>query len=114
MAAVSADGRTVCVLILRLNSSCSRSMALVVRALFHWLGGKRAKVKRPPPAWLSSQHQENRFFKSILRREVPLGMERARHQLTPAMPMQKVVHRAVAGWVPDRLLVSRLEIVDVQ
>jgi hypothetical protein len=31
MAAVSADGRTVCVLIRRLNSSCSRSIALVVR-----------------------------------------------------------------------------------
>ncbi len=35
MAAVSADGNTVCVLIRRLNSSCSRSMAFVVRALFH-------------------------------------------------------------------------------
>jgi hypothetical protein len=35
MAAVSADGSTVCVLILRLNSSCSRSIALVVRALRH-------------------------------------------------------------------------------
>ena len=35
MAAVSADGRTVCVLIRRLNSSCSRSMALVVRTLRH-------------------------------------------------------------------------------
>jgi hypothetical protein len=33
MAAVSADGRTVCVLILRLNSSWSRSIAFVVRAL---------------------------------------------------------------------------------
>jgi hypothetical protein len=32
---VSADGSTVCVLILRLNSSCSRSIALVVRALRH-------------------------------------------------------------------------------
>ena len=29
MAAVSADGSTVCVLIRRLNSSCNRSMALV-------------------------------------------------------------------------------------
>ena len=36
IAAVSADGSTVCVLILRLNSSCSRSIALVVRALRHW------------------------------------------------------------------------------
>jgi hypothetical protein len=32
MAAVSADGSTVCVLILRLISSCRRSTALVVRA----------------------------------------------------------------------------------
>jgi hypothetical protein len=30
-------------LILRLNSSCSRSIALVVRALRHWLGGSRVK-----------------------------------------------------------------------
>jgi hypothetical protein len=37
MAAVSADGSTVCVLMRRLNSSCSRSMALVVRADRHWL-----------------------------------------------------------------------------
>ena len=35
MAAVSADGSTVCVLIRRLNSSCNCSMALVVRALRH-------------------------------------------------------------------------------
>lgn len=31
IAAVSADGRTVCVLIRHLNSSCKRSIALVVR-----------------------------------------------------------------------------------
>jgi hypothetical protein len=47
---VSADGSTVCVLILRLNSSCSRSIALVVRALRHWLGGQRVKVKSRSPA----------------------------------------------------------------
>src|ERR1700730_4447469 len=50
MAAVSADGSTVCVLIRRLNSSCSRSMALVVRTLRHWLGGSRVKVKSRSPA----------------------------------------------------------------
>jgi len=50
MAAVSAEGRTVWVLILRLNSSCRRSMALVVRALFHWLGGRRAKENSFSPA----------------------------------------------------------------
>src|SRR4029079_7432466 len=50
IAAVSADGSTVWVLIRRLNSSCSRSIALVVRALFHWLGGNRVKVKSRSPA----------------------------------------------------------------
>src|SRR3954453_7054934 len=35
MAAVSAEGRTVWVLIRRLNSSCKRSTAFVVRADFH-------------------------------------------------------------------------------
>src|SRR5580658_3688730 len=50
MAAVSADGSTVWVLILRLNSSCSRSMAFVVRALRHWLGGRRVNVKSRSPA----------------------------------------------------------------
>jgi len=37
MAAVSADGSTVCVLVRRLNSLCSRSVALVVWADFHSL-----------------------------------------------------------------------------
>jgi hypothetical protein len=50
MAAVSADGRTVRVLIRRSNSSCGRSMALVVRALFHWLGGSHVKVSSRSPA----------------------------------------------------------------
>src|SRR4051812_27446434 len=35
IAAVSAEGSTVCVLIRRLNSSCNRSIAFVVRADFH-------------------------------------------------------------------------------
>ncbi len=50
MVAVSADGSTVCVLIRRLNSSCNRSMAFVVRALRHWLGGKRVNANRASPA----------------------------------------------------------------
>src|SRR6266550_3085531 len=50
IAAVSADGSTVCVLILRLNSSCNRSMALVVRTLRHWLGGSRVKANKRSPA----------------------------------------------------------------
>jgi hypothetical protein len=44
MAAVSADGSTVCVLIRRLNSSCNRSIAFVVLALFHWFGGNRVNA----------------------------------------------------------------------
>jgi hypothetical protein len=50
MAAVSAEGSMVWVLMRRLNSSCSRSIALVVRADFHWLGGRRRKVNRRSPA----------------------------------------------------------------
>jgi hypothetical protein len=42
--------QTVCVLIRRLNSSCSRSIALMVRALFHRLGGSRVKVNSRSPA----------------------------------------------------------------
>ena len=54
------------------------------------------------------------FFKSFLSRRVTLGMKRTRHQLAPAMPVQKIVDCAVAGRVPDRLFIGRLEIVDVQ
>ena len=50
IAAVSADGSTVWVLRRRLNSSCRRSMAFVVRADFHWLGGKRVKANSRSPA----------------------------------------------------------------
>src|ERR1700684_467397 len=50
MAAGSADGSTICVLILRLNSSRNRSIAWVVRALRHWLGGSRVKVNSRSPA----------------------------------------------------------------
>src|SRR2546428_14097120 len=51
IAAVSADGSTVCVLIRRLNSSCRRSIAFVVRALRHWLGGRRGEGKRGTAAF---------------------------------------------------------------
>src|SRR2546430_16041052 len=50
IAAVSADGSTVWVLIRRLNSSCRRSIAFVVLALRHWLGGRPVRVKRRAPA----------------------------------------------------------------
>src|ERR1700732_1244129 len=38
------------VLTRRLNPAWSRSIALVVRALFHWLHGSRVKVKSRSPA----------------------------------------------------------------
>src|SRR5271154_4053102 len=66
------------------------------------------------PVELSSRHWENRFFKSVLSRNVAFGMEWTRHQLAPAVPGQKIVDRAVAGRVPDGLFVGRLEIMDVQ
>jgi len=50
MAAVSAEGSTVWVLIRRLNSSCRRSIAFDVRIDFHWLFGNRVKVNSLSPA----------------------------------------------------------------
>ena len=50
IAAVSGDGRTVWVLMRRLNSSGSRSTALLVRAERHWPGGRRVKVNSRSPA----------------------------------------------------------------
>jgi hypothetical protein len=50
MAAVSAQGRMVWVLMRRLNSSCRRSIAFEVRIDLHWLGGKRVKVNSLSPA----------------------------------------------------------------
>ena len=50
MAAVSAEGTTVWVLIRRLNSSCNRSIPFDVRIDFHWLSGKRGKVNSLSPA----------------------------------------------------------------
>ena len=50
MAAVSAQGSTVCVLIRRLNSSCSLSIAFEVLIDFHWLCGNRVKVNSLSPA----------------------------------------------------------------
>src|ERR1700737_3575702 len=49
MAAVSAEGSTVWVLIRRLNSSCNRSIAFEVRIDFHWLGGDRGNVEKLCP-----------------------------------------------------------------
>src|SRR5262249_21569091 len=57
---------------------------------------------------------ESRFFKSVLSRSIALGMKRTRHQLAPAMPGQETIDRDVAGFVPNRLFIARIEILDVQ
>src|SRR6266566_2978254 len=62
MAAVSADGSTVCVLILRLNSSCNRSIAFVVRTLRHWPGGSRVKANKRSPASARLSEAGERLF----------------------------------------------------
>jgi hypothetical protein len=54
------------------------------------------------------------FFKSVLSRDVASGVKRTRHQLAPAVPRQKIIDRALAGFVPDGLFIGRLAIVDVQ
>ena len=41
-------------------------------------------------------------------------MKRTWHQLAPAVPVQQVIDRAVAGGMCDRFLVSRPEIMDVE
>src|SRR2546423_13755862 len=62
MAAVSADGSTVCVLILRLYSSGSRSIAFVVRALRHWFGCRHGLVYSSRPASSSLSHHGRRVI----------------------------------------------------
>src|SRR5258708_33895735 len=54
------------------------------------------------------------FFKSILRRQVALGMERTRHQFAPAVPVNEVIDRAVPGGMPDRFLSACLAIGNLQ
>ena len=75
IAAVSADGSTVCVLIRRLNSSCRRSIAFVVRALFHCDGGNAANANKASPAssrlsatalWRSRHLRMNAFRRSAM------------------------------------------------
>src|SRR6476660_6964788 len=72
MAAVSAEGSTVWVLIRRLNSSCKRSTAFVVRADFHWLGGRRVTVNSLSPASsrlaATARHLSRHLRRNALRR----------------------------------------------
>ena len=41
-------------------------------------------------------------------------MERAWHQFAPAVPDQKIIDCAVAGFVANGLFIRRLDVVDVQ
>jgi hypothetical protein len=81
MAAVSADGSTVCVLILRLNSSCSRSIALVVRTLRHWLGGT---VRQIWPGDDVLNAIENRRAAGLKQRFIGVGVQLADRKAAPA------------------------------
>src|SRR6516164_196381 len=72
------------------------------------------RPRRAAARWAFLTASGKPFFKSILRRQVALGMKRTRHQLAPAVPVQKVIDRAVAGCVADPFLVGRLEIMDIQ
>jgi len=71
IAAVSAHGNTVWVLIRRLNSSGNLSMALLVRIHLRWLGGKRVKVNSLSPASSKlsamARHLSDHFRRKALR-----------------------------------------------
>ena len=82
IAAVSADGSTVWVLIRRLNSSCRRSIAFVVLALRHWVGGRRVKVKRRSVAF-ETRHLPKRAIPDGAR---PVQFSRRAAQEVELMP----------------------------
>src|SRR6516165_2428744 len=54
------------------------------------------------------------FFIVVLRLDVSVGMKGARHQLAPIVAVENVIDGAVTCRVPDRLLIRRLQIGDVQ
>src|SRR6516165_7059875 len=56
----------------------------------------------------------NLFFKVFLRLQIPVRMKRTRHQLAPVMAGQKIVDRAVACWVPNRLFIGCFQVVNIQ
>ncbi len=86
MGTVSEQGRTVCVLMRRRNSSFRRSMALVVRADFHCSGGRRVKANSRSPA--SSRLSETaRHLRRHLRRK-PCG---------GSQPLPRFRHRSCRG-----------------
>ena len=74
MAAVSAEGSTVCVLIRRLNSSCSRSMAFVTGMRIAVPTGP-AGVKSDPGVWCDHPGQGHREHEGVGRPIVTMSCE---------------------------------------
>ena len=116
IAAVSAQGSTVWVLIRRLNSSCNRSIAFEVRIDFHWLGGKRVKVKSLSPASLrpgrrptaaAAERTASRTISSSLECVAPSTstISRASKQAKSAMKAARMTwrrNRKPATWLRPR------------
>ena len=96
IAAVSADGRTVWVLIRRLNSSCKRSIALVVQLIAgNWINRAEGLLVTGPTgvgkSWIACAigHKACRDGKSVLYQRVPRlfeALELARGDGRHAMP----------------------------
>src|SRR3984893_6407044 len=63
---------------------------------------------------IGAQHGRGRLIRPKRASSANRIRKRRRHQLAPAVPGQKIIDRALAGFVPDGLFVSRLEIVNVQ
>ena len=68
IAAVSAEGRTVCVLVRRRNPSRRRPTAFVVRADFHRLGGRRVQANSRSPASSRLSATPRRFSRYLRRK----------------------------------------------
>src|ERR1700730_5180408 len=63
---------------------------------------------------IGAQHGRGRLIRPKRASSANRIRKRRRHPLAPAVPGQKIIDRALAGFVPDGLFVSRLEIVNVQ
>jgi hypothetical protein len=60
----------------RLNSSCGRSIAFVVRADFHWPGGSRVKANSASPASSRLAATARHFSRHLCRnafRRIPIS-----------------------------------------
>jgi hypothetical protein len=120
VAAVSADGSTVCVLILRSNSSCSRSIALVVRAPRHWIGGRQAREGEEPVAGVLWNRRGRQYPSPafVLRHGAGLQPPNVRgiHRLPNhgALPRCHEHGFAAFGGVPSKIMVDNLKSAVVQ